>query len=87
MMAQNVSASPAGVGVMSNNRQSIRRSALTADTGEVAHQCGVGNIARVCYICRGSSASRNPSPSRLNDSTSRKIDSPGQIAIQGALST
>ena len=35
---------------------------------------------------RGSSASRRPSPSRLNDSTSRKIDSPGQIAIHGALS-
>ena len=36
---------------------------------------------------RGSSASRRPSPSRLKPSTSRKIDSPGQIAIQGALST
>ena len=36
---------------------------------------------------RGSSASRRPSPSRLNDSTSRKIDVPGQIAIHGALST
>ncbi len=35
---------------------------------------------------RGSSASRRPSPSRLNDSTSRKIDRPGQIAIHGALS-
>ena len=29
------------------------------------------------YACRGSSASRRPSPSRLNDSTSRKIDTPG----------
>ncbi len=36
---------------------------------------------------RGSSASRRPSPSRLKPSTSTKIDSPGQIAIQGALST
>ena len=39
------------------------------------------------HRCRGSSASRRPSPSRLNDSTSRKIDRPGQIAIHGALST
>src|SRR5438477_9574087 len=34
---------------------------------------------------RGSSASRRPSPTRLNDSTTRKIASPGQTAIQGAL--
>ncbi len=39
------------------------------------------------YWCRGSSASRRPSPSRLNESTSRKIETPGQIAIQGAWST
>ena len=36
-------------------------------------------------IFLGSSASRRPSPTRLNDSTVRKIASPGQIAIQGAL--
>ena len=36
--------------------------------------------------CRGSSASRRPSPTRLNDSTSTKIDTPGQTAIHGALS-
>lgn len=35
----------------------------------------------------GSSASRSPSPSRLKDSTSRKMLAPGQMAIQGALST
>jgi hypothetical protein len=39
------------------------------------------------HLWRGSSASRSPSPSRLKDSTSRKIDTPGQIAIQGAWST
>ena len=43
--------------------------------------------ANLSYLCRGSSASRRPSPSRLNDSTSRKIDTPGQIAIHGAWST
>src|SRR5882762_11136054 len=37
------------------------------------------------YLSLGSSASRRPSPIRLNDSTVRKIASPGQIAIQGAL--
>src|SRR5438094_4235983 len=39
------------------------------------------------HLCRGSSASRRPSPSRLNESTRRKIESPGQIAIHGAWST
>jgi hypothetical protein len=38
------------------------------------------------YLCLGSSASRSPSPSRLNDRTSRKIDRPGQIDIHGAWS-
>src|SRR5580698_5173247 len=33
---------------------------------------------------RGSSASRSPSPTRLNDSTHRKIASPGNTASQGA---
>jgi hypothetical protein len=37
------------------------------------------------YRSRGSSASRKPSPTRLSDSTTRKIASPGQIAIHGAL--
>src|SRR3981081_3343676 len=39
------------------------------------------------YLWRGSSASRKPSPNRLTENTSKKIDSPGQIAIHGALST
>src|SRR5262249_38575577 len=34
---------------------------------------------------RGSSASRKPSPRRLKESTARKIASPGQTAIQGAV--
>src|SRR5213593_985011 len=33
----------------------------------------------------GSSASRKPSPTRLNDSTVRKIARPGQIAIHDAV--
>src|SRR6516225_9844057 len=33
---------------------------------------------------RGSRASRNPSPSRLNDSTKLKIARPGHTAIHGA---
>src|SRR5258707_14632236 len=37
------------------------------------------------YRSRGSSASRRPSPTRLNDSTTRKIASPGHSAIHGAL--
>src|SRR5690348_2535277 len=37
------------------------------------------------YFALGSSASRRPSPTRLSDSTTRKIASPGQIAIHGAL--
>src|ERR1700724_2856797 len=41
--------------------------------------------APVSYRSLGSSASRRPSPTRLNDSTTRKIASPGQIAIHGAL--
>ena len=38
------------------------------------------------YRLFGSNASRNPSPSKLNDKTSRKIESPGHTAIHGALS-
>src|ERR1700687_1420598 len=34
---------------------------------------------------RGSSASRRPSPTRLNDSTTRKIARPGHSAVHGAL--
>jgi hypothetical protein len=37
------------------------------------------------YFARGSSASRKPSPNRLNDSTVMKIARPGKIAIHGAL--
>src|SRR5262249_11920278 len=37
------------------------------------------------HLSRGSSASRRPSPSRLNDITVRKIARPGKIASQGAL--
>src|SRR2546421_9677327 len=37
------------------------------------------------HRCFGSSASRRPSPTRLNDSTTRKIASPGHSAIHGAL--
>ena len=36
------------------------------------------------YLCRGSSASRRPSPKRLNDSTAKNIAKPGQNAIHGA---
>jgi DNA-binding CsgD family transcriptional regulator len=36
------------------------------------------------HALRGSSASRNPSPSRLNASTVTKIASPGKTAIHGA---
>ena len=54
---------------------------------------GIGLIAPLgcahdaLHVCRGSSASLKPSPSRLKASTSTKIEAPGQIAIQGALST
>src|SRR3989442_15758365 len=34
--------------------------------------------------CRGSSASRSPSPMKLIDTTARKMKSPGKIAIHGA---
>jgi hypothetical protein len=44
-MPQNVSASRAAVGVMSNNRKSVRRSALTTVAGEVAQQRGVDDTA------------------------------------------
>ena len=54
---------------------------IIARTRSVAH-----TRSGPAYLCRGSNASRSPSPSRLNDSTSRKIDNPGQIAIHGALS-
>ena len=37
------------------------------------------------YRSRGSSASRRPSPTRLSDNTTRKIENPGQIAIHGAV--
>src|SRR4029078_4765995 len=40
---------------------------------------------RSYYLSLGSSASRRPSPTRLNERTTRKIASPGQTAIQGAL--
>ena len=55
---------------------------LSSGRRVVAHAHEPGN-----QRWRGSSASRRPSPNRLNDSTSRKIASPGQIAIHGALST
>ena len=44
-----------------------------------------GNICNLDYRSLGSSASRKPSPTRLNDSTTRKIARPGHIAIHGAL--
>src|SRR5258708_1862390 len=37
------------------------------------------------YRSRGSRASRRPSPTKLNDSTTRKIAKPGHIAIHGAV--
>ena len=51
-------------------------------SGRTDEKGGFGRDQR----CRGSRASRKPSPRRLKDSTSRKIDNPGQTAIQGALS-
>src|SRR6202023_4445820 len=42
-------------------------------------------IKRNNHRSLGSSASRRPSPTRLNDSTTRKIASPGHSAIHGAL--
>jgi hypothetical protein len=39
---------------------------------------------RAIHRSRGSSASRSPSPSKLNESTVRKIASPGHTAIHGA---
>src|SRR5260221_13522321 len=43
-------------------------------------------LVRSDHTCLGSSASLKPSPTRLNESTSTKIDKPGQTAIHGALS-
>lgn len=44
-----------------------------------------GQARAICYVsfCRGSSASRSPSPIRLNASTVRKIMIPGAIAMCG----
>src|SRR6185503_5322179 len=44
-------------------------------------------LGHVCslYLSFGSSASRSPSPSRLNDSTVRKMARPGHTAIHGAV--
>src|ERR1700736_361867 len=44
-----------------------------------------GEVKQDSHRSLGSSASRRPSPTRLNDSTTRKIANPGQIAIHGAL--
>ncbi len=46
--------------------------------------CGRTLHRALRYRLRGSSASRSPSPSRLNASTVTKIASPGNTAIQGA---
>src|ERR1700709_1013774 len=51
----------------------------------VARNDGVGGGEPHFHLSRGSSASRNPSPTRLNDSTTRKIARPGHNAIHGAL--
>src|SRR3546814_17582755 len=48
------------------------------------HPLGIHASHRVHFSCLGSSASRRPSPSRLNPSTARKIADPGKIDIQGA---
>src|SRR5882724_8454782 len=48
--------------------------------GEVKERRPLGH-----HRSRGSSASRRPSPTRLNDSTTRKIARPGHSAIHGAL--
>ena len=64
----------------SRSSASNRRALVRASVGPAAPARASGQA------CRGSSASRRPSPTRLNESTSTKIDTPGQIAIHGALS-
>jgi hypothetical protein len=63
------------------------RQPVPAGNGPVRLMTGATDAQRRLHTCRGSSASRSPSPSRLKASTRPKVASPGQIAIQGALST
>src|SRR3546814_6099853 len=51
---------------------------------DLHHPLGIHASHRVHFSCLGSSASRRPSPSRLNPSTARKIAEPGKIDIPGA---
>ena len=63
----------------------IERGWTSAGADAATGRTKIGCNRRFVHRSRGSSASRRPSPSRLNETTVTKIASPGQIAIHGAL--
>ena len=72
--------------VLQPDQVEVEAAGIASEVGGLVEREIVGGVLSHAYRPRGSSASRKPSPSRLNASTSMKIASPGQIAIQGAWS-